>query len=457
MLPAAKGVKSMKPNSPSLEWSPAATSATPTKANVHSPSTMIIPGHLRMAAGFLLGSGAIFAIPPFTSDWGGSNTVTAVSSRASEVYGRTRLPNGSYQPETYAFGNGGFYGAPTSNDAIANESFMDVARVVAGPLAGQNFVPTKDPNKANLLIMVYWGATSGTADPYSRNFIPSQYDAHQPAGSGAFGGVVFSSAPYGGTIADSQNASILGYDSALADAVPHPGLIHQVRRDDLIDDIVQSRYFVVLMAYDFQVLWKEKKHRLLWESRFSIREQGNDFKKLLPAMAKYASQYFGQDTQGVVRRPLPEGNVEVGAPQFLGTEADRNDLPAETTLIAGPGILSTGPRGESPDLSALPEKLKGRIVAYQRERTALQDTLSAMIKARAPGEDIRHAIDTFNSENSTRIASLDQDSEAIRGELSRFAAAGQQPARGQPVETLVRQFSDSVREIEGEEPLFTHP
>ena len=32
------------------------------------------------------------------------------------------------------------------------------------------------------------------------------------------GGVVYSSAPYGGTIADSQNAVILGYDAALAEA-----------------------------------------------------------------------------------------------------------------------------------------------------------------------------------------------------------------------------------------------
>ena len=30
------------------------------------------------------------------------------------------------------------------------------------------------------------------------------------------------------------------------------------------------------MAYDFQALWKEKKHRLLRETRFSIREHNID-------------------------------------------------------------------------------------------------------------------------------------------------------------------------------------
>ena len=416
---------------------------------------MSIPVSLGMAASLLLGCGVSFAIPPFTSDWTNSNTVTAVSSRAAEVYGRTKLPNGSYQPETYAFGNGGFYGAPSSDVTISNESFMDVARVIAGPLAGQNYVPTRDPSKANLLIMVYWGATSGTADPYSKNYVFREYDSYQPTGTSSV--VTFGTAPYGGTLADAQNAVILGYDSAIADAQPHPGLIHQLKRDDLIDDISQSRYFVVLMAYDFQALWKEKKHKLLWESRFSIREQGNDFKSLLPAMAKYASQYFGQDTQGVIRRPLPEGKVEVGAPQYLGTEEDRNGSPSETTLIAGPGVLSATPGGGSPNLSELPETLKGRIVAYQRERTALQNSLAAKIKTQAPGEEMRQAIDAFNSENSAKIASLDRDSESIRSELARFAASNPQPAGGQPVETLVRKFNESVREIEGEQPLFTHP
>jgi len=38
---------------------------------------------------------------------------------------------------------------------------------------------------------------------------------------------------------------------------------------------------VVLMAYDFQLLWKEKKHKLLWETRFSIRQRHNDFDRQL--------------------------------------------------------------------------------------------------------------------------------------------------------------------------------
>ena len=76
------------------------------------------------------------------------------------------------------------------------------------------------------------------------------------------------------------------------------------------------------MAYDFQLLWKEKKHKLLWETRFSVRENRNDFGKALPAMSQYASRYFGQDTHGLIRRPLQE-NINLGELRILGIEPEK--------------------------------------------------------------------------------------------------------------------------------------
>jgi hypothetical protein len=71
------------------------------------------------------------------------------------------------------------------------------------------------------------------------------------------------------------------------------------------------------MAYDFQLLWKEKKHKLLWETRFSISERRNQFDKALPIMARYASQYFGQASNGLVRTRVPEGNVDIKEPTLI--------------------------------------------------------------------------------------------------------------------------------------------
>jgi hypothetical protein len=113
-----------------------------------------------------------------------------------------------------------------------------------------------------------------------------------------------------------MNARMLGYNASgmigtdygqwLAFTALHS------RSQDLIDEIEDNRYFVVLMAYDFQVLLKEKKHKLLWETRYSIRQRGNAFDRQLAAMTEYASKYFGQDTHGLLRKPLPEGHVTLG-------------------------------------------------------------------------------------------------------------------------------------------------
>ncbi|HEY5227687.1 MAG TPA: hypothetical protein VIJ19_04045, partial [Opitutaceae bacterium] len=105
------------------------------------------------------------------------------------------------------------------------------------------------------------------------------------------------------------------------------GTAFGVGREDLIAEIEDSRYFVVLMAYDFQLLWKDKKHKLLWETRFSINEGHNRFDHALPVLSQYASQYFGQPTNGLQRSRVLDGKVEIGAPtmvQFMDEPKDKD-------------------------------------------------------------------------------------------------------------------------------------
>ncbi|HEY5078441.1 MAG TPA: hypothetical protein VII43_01285, partial [Opitutaceae bacterium] len=92
---------------------------------------------------------------------------------------------------------------------------------------------------------------------------------------------------------------------------------------DLITDLEDNRYFVVLMAYDFPMLLKEKKHKLQWVTRISLRQRGHDFGRDLPAMMTYASKYFGEETDGLVRNPVPLGHVEVGIPTTIGIAPEK--------------------------------------------------------------------------------------------------------------------------------------
>jgi hypothetical protein len=120
-----------------------------------------------------------------------------------------------------------------------------------------------------------------------------------------------------------ENAKVLGYLPEMVRLEKFRGTVfNSFLRQDVVDDVEENRYFVVLLAYDFQTLWKHKQRKLLWETRFSIRERRNDFGKALAAMAENASRYFGQDSHGLIRKRLPDVNVTIGDPKFMGYEPE---------------------------------------------------------------------------------------------------------------------------------------
>ena len=288
---------------------------------------------LLKAAGLLLCCGAPLVVPPVVHAAAGGD-ITAVSARVSDDYVRTKLADGSFQVETYTFGQGGFWVGNQPDDTIDNLRFADVARTIARPLAGQNYRPATDPRRTKQLIMVYWGTTTGAGDPQNSfayqnlqtanatamalHGIPMIGPEQRIAAQGALDSALLVAA-MSDRVRDKanwQNARMLGYDSEGVIGTDYGRWLLRtaLRRKtaDLVEEIEDNRYFVVLMAYDFQLLCKEKKHKLLWETRFSIRERRNDFGQVLPDMAQYASKYFGQDSHGLLRKPLPEGHVTLG-------------------------------------------------------------------------------------------------------------------------------------------------
>ena len=59
---------------------------------------------------FLSVAGALLLILPAVARGGETDDIVAVYSNVSPGYARTRLPRGSFKPETYAFGEGGNLG-----------------------------------------------------------------------------------------------------------------------------------------------------------------------------------------------------------------------------------------------------------------------------------------------------------------------------------------------------------
>jgi hypothetical protein len=298
-------------------------------------------------------SGAAFACEPAAR--ADDPVVLAVASKTSKDYARTKGPDGKFKRETYVFGQGGFWGDTLGDSSIDKVGFMDVAHTIAYPLADQNYVPSKDPKKTQLLIMVYWGTTRVPDGPNqsvayanlgnaNTAMMQAQNSANPPRG-GASDPTGLHMSPQAQQAReelymalaqvglenkardqlDIQNAEMLGYDSELEKFagfdLSYTGL--KTVEDDVITELEQNRYFVVLMAYDFQSVWKEKKDKLLWETRFSIRQRHNHFDKDLFRMAMDASRFFGQDSHGLARRDLPVAHVEIGDLKSLGTVPEK--------------------------------------------------------------------------------------------------------------------------------------
>ena len=270
----------------------------------------------------------------------GGAALTAVYSRASKDYARVQKPDGSFQQEGYVFKEGGNFGGPRVDATMDKLNFDDISKVLVGPLAAQGYVQSEDPRATKLLILVYWGTTIVPDDLNPRDRRESaQLNAEGliagdsvKGSNGAAAAVnqehlqslMQQSAAFSNMEAsqdaqtDAASANILGYtDEILRTRTRDPRMV------TLKEEIERDRYYVVLLAYDYMAARRYGQHDLLWETRFSIQEQGNDFEQAFPLMASIAGKYFGQESHGLIHTNLGEGHVEVGELKSLGTVPDK--------------------------------------------------------------------------------------------------------------------------------------
>jgi hypothetical protein len=275
-----------------------------------------------------------------------ADVVEAIASKAAKDYVRKKLPDGVFQPESYVFGKGDDWRGARIDPTIDDMDFMKVARVLAVPLAKKQYIPTADPKTTDELIMVSWGTTRApehATESISHQRLQAANEMRdkalmmlKTAGSGS-GGLAaqqllaeadnqimmdlsaVQSENQARENADMRTATLLGYDSWWIETNSAMGGSPLGRRRmDMEDELEEDRYFVVLTAFDYQKLVKEKKSKFLWEVRFSIREHGAQFDSRIAGMAELASNYFGRDSAGLHHDTVPEGKVEIGPVQSLG-------------------------------------------------------------------------------------------------------------------------------------------
>ncbi len=278
--------------------------------------------------------------------------VTSVFSETGSGYARERLPDGSFKREYYAIADGGYSPGEGRDQSIDQVKFPALAGLVAEFLAGRNYYFANDAKSADLLLVISWGTTKPSFESGQYQLAQDQvlnamnaYKSATIAAAGTFMSVEGIQSPEAAVRdahleelhsqlyqmqlfddmrmkADEQNAKLLGYFRDINYDTGNPKLLAGggTAYHDLIREIEQPRYYVILAAYDFRAATQHRVKKLLWITRISIRAQGNQFDQDVPAMLASAARYFGRDSNGLIRR-FRDGKVTIGEMKVVGYES----------------------------------------------------------------------------------------------------------------------------------------
>jgi hypothetical protein len=278
----------------------------------------------------------------------GETVATAIYARVGNDYERKRTADGGFAAEYYALSNGGRIAGTASDVTIDRVGYPEVAMVATRLLAQQNYHYAPSKEQAKLLIVLQWGSTiapNGTNYSQGVNEVARVLATEPPQGMGTFDADADSlkigqDGPAEAAMLtllvenrvrdqlNARNARVLGYLDELNES-------NDIRRwagggdryNDLIGDVEESRYYIVISAFDFPELLEKAKKTLLWQVRVSVRTPGNGFDESFVAMLKGASKYFGRDSGRLIRGEESKGTVEMGDLKFLGEAMAREKSP----------------------------------------------------------------------------------------------------------------------------------
>jgi hypothetical protein len=281
----------------------------------------------------------------------------AVRAKADPDYEAQKFGGATPKDQTYLFFQGRFFGGTTRDTVLEKMPFMQIATTLAAGLAKQHYFPTRDLLRADLLIIVHWGVTTVTVSDFKlqgRTTLVTQDGdaqvrqmikqlAEEQNQAGVSDPLVQSEARVvddfltPGALAhdemlqrfdalaeetsNASNARLLGFtDDLQKDRQSFFGTCEGTMLRSMLAD---ERYFVVVLAYDYQALLREQKHKLLWSARLSMQSPGMNFRAGVGNMSNAGSVVFGHETDGVKVRlpPERETKVEIGPVRVLSMPA----------------------------------------------------------------------------------------------------------------------------------------
>lgn len=269
----------------------------------------------------------------------GANKVT-LKAVATDEYLEARAQDDAAEIVTYQFMEGRTFTGRAANKGLANMTFEELALSLAENLVKQNFYPNPEPGKGDLLIVVHYGATDYEEDMMemlgaanAADLIDADVSGVDVATADAADVTQFldvmdaiaanesmsQAINSGNSLSRSQKAHVLGIDEErdLPDFMSGDYEYEQMLRE--------SRYFVVLMAFDYQLYMHEGESKLLWSTRYNVRAAGQSFQAAIQGMNAIGADYFGTNLDKLARKSLEDrSTVKLGEIELI-EEAKNED------------------------------------------------------------------------------------------------------------------------------------
>jgi hypothetical protein len=258
-----------------------------------------------------------------------ASDLVVVSAEAIPQYHPPKSATGKVVPQTYSFTEGKHFGANLEDKSDNDATFRSVIEALAPAMAKQAYVPPAKGTPADLLVVVHWGTTQVYTDP-NRDLQVEQMNAaldeyrngadaagnNDPGRINQIAGDINSGASLQQSFMD-RNAELLGFKRSLRKRVQR--VLPSEEEITMRHETNEERYFIILMAYDYDLLRKQKKQHLLWTTHMSVRAAGTNFRIALPQLSIAASPFFGRDFDDPVHIQTneKEGRVELGEPKVV--------------------------------------------------------------------------------------------------------------------------------------------
>ncbi|MCZ6674942.1 MAG: hypothetical protein O7C75_18585 [Verrucomicrobia bacterium] len=261
-----------------------------------------------------------------------------IKAEASDEFTRARALDENKKIQTYQFIEGRYFKGNNNDPGMKEITFRDIVEDMATHLRQQEFYPHPIPGNGDLLIVVHYGVTD-YEETYEElmGYTSLEDMGYTDAVSGAGGG---------GTALDPSTINAISnfaFSMNSADAISRSneqsdyfkaqllGMEEAYSRNvspsdeyELKSMLVEERYFVILMAYDFPLL-KQGELKLLWSTRYSIRAVGQSFTQAIQDMNLVAGDFFGKNLKGLNKKRVTDrSRVEIGDIEVIGEEKEEN-------------------------------------------------------------------------------------------------------------------------------------